>query len=159
MYNPTNQGIITIPNKYFRDMVNHAYEDDINEQCGLLSGFQYQNHFVVHDFKPIRNELKGSSDRFIMNPEQQMDYTNKVNALSVKYSNDPETSNGQFGVIACFHTHPFWSGDPSGIDKAAAINIGEDWIWLIFGLKDHILRAWNWNQEKKSFSRMGITNV
>lgn len=129
---------------------DYAYVDKDNERCGLLAGWETDNLCAANQFFPITNLELGQSDRFTMHPDEQMDAYDAVKKMNT------DLSKVRSIMVGCFHTHPYWTGKPSNIDAAAADQIGEDWVWLIYGLKDDKLIASYWNQVLRGFLTMEI---
>ena len=93
------------------------------EACGLLLGYCQTSHFQVVEVKPIENILE-SPTRYQMNPEQQIQVFNEMEARNLQ-------------LVGIYHSHPGGPEYPSATDVDEAYYpetvyiilspSGEDW--------------------------------
>lgn len=100
-------GMLRIPKQIAADIIQHAFEQDPNECCGILFGKEGR----VRQAKRIRN-VSQDRTRYIMDAAEQKSAT-----LEAQDSSGHEP-------VAFYHSHPATAAYPSGVDIQDAVSTG-----------------------------------
>ena len=111
---PEERDRFTIPMDVMRQVLEHVLSDIENEVCGIIGSYE-RVAMAVH---PLRNvyesvpihigDQTGSSIAFETNPVEQYEAEKAI-----------EDAGLDLGII--YHSHPWMSGEPSGIDTYDAM--------------------------------------
>ncbi len=97
---------IRLSEKQWRTLRAEAEHLAPQEACGLLLGYCQTSYFQVVDVRPIKNILE-SPTRYQMNPEQQIQVFNEMEARNLQ-------------LVGIYHSHPGGPEYPSATDMDEA---------------------------------------
>ena len=118
--NSRNKVVIYIPQKLIDQMIQHSFEENPNECCGILSG---KNEIVSKLYK-ITNSA-ASPFRYLMDPKDMY----KAMKDSEKYDLD---------FMVFYHSHTHTPAYPSDTDTRMALESGwVDFCYALVSLEDN----------------------
>jgi proteasome lid subunit RPN8/RPN11 len=114
------------------ELVDHCKMSSSIETCGVLAGvIQGRSRIVKRIFK-TRNVL-GSSSAYQIDAEELLQIFLQAERDSIK-------------VLGFYHSHPFWSAKPSGVDASSAHYPG--YSYLIYSVPEDDLKSYIWSGDK-----------
>jgi len=122
--------LLVIPRRLLDQVVLHSKETFPLEACGLLAGRTEGMRREVQALRTAKNALNSPS-RYQLDPEEQL-------RLFLEIEGEGRE------VVGVYHSHPYWSADPSEVDRAMAHY--REFSYLIYSVP---------KDEFKSFSYLG----
>ena len=96
------EDMLNINEKYAKEMVTHALEDDPNECCGILAG---KDGEVLKLYR--MNNIEASPYRYRMDPKELLNVYREID-------------DGGWDIVAIYHSHTHSEAYPSATDVRLA---------------------------------------
>ena len=116
--------MICIQRRHINEMIDHALEDDPNECCGILAGYESDDNpgVRVSDLYKITNSTP-SPYRYVMDPTEQ---------LEAQLDSDRKGTE----LVAFYHSHTHTPAYPSATDVRMALESGwTDFCYVLISLE------------------------
>ncbi|MFQ5763177.1 MAG: M67 family metallopeptidase [Candidatus Bathyarchaeia archaeon] len=106
-------------------IMDHCFAVYPTEACGIIVGRREDEHKIVERVLPTRNILNSTS-AYQVDPEEQ-------------YRAFLEAEAAGLEVLGFYHSHPYWTAEPSHVDKAQAHY--PDHSYLIYSVPEKRLKS------------------